>query len=154
MDRKVLLFKHILITFVTKFWTNPIAQKYLVSPALGTSHIMILRSSAVSDRRDIFLDPPDLFSCNQSYELGWIILQSPHVVVRGNKSDTSCQNSSHWRKDISGQLKMNWLISQISQSSVCPCDSYVHLRQFTIYWNVIFIYRNIHLFLSFKSSPL
>lgn len=93
-------------------------QKYLVRPALGTSHIMILRSSTVSDRRHIFLDPPDLFSCNQSYELGWIILQSPHVVVRGSKSDTSCQNSSHWRKWIDGQLKINWFVFS-NQSVFC-----------------------------------
>lgn len=101
-------------------------QKYLGSLALGTSHIMTLRSSAVSDRRHIFLDPPDLFSCNQPYEFRRIILQSPHVVVRGSKSHASCQNSSYRRKHLRGQLnKSNHLFPQISHCPLCSC-CYLH----------------------------
>lgn len=124
-------------------------QNYLGSPALDTSHIMILRSSAVSDRRHIFLDPPDLFSCNQPYEFRRIILQSPHVVVRGSESDASCQNSSHWRKHLSGQLKINWFVFS-NQSFFCflpwflltsevvyyilECSFYIYICIFICFW--------------------
>lgn len=38
----------------------------------------------MSDKRHIFLDPLDLFSCNQPYEFRRIIFQSPNVVVKGS----------------------------------------------------------------------
>lgn len=123
-------------------------QKYLGSSPLCTSHTMKLRSTAISDKKHIFLDPSDLFSCNQPYEFRRIILQSPSVVVRGSRSGASCQNSRHWRKHLSGWLKINcFLFSKISHSSVCCYHSYLHLRQFTIYLNVIFTY--IHIFICF-----
>lgn len=156
MDRKVLIYKHIQITFVTKILNKSYCKsRNMGSPALGTPHIMILRSSAVSNRRYIFLDPPDLFSCNRPYEFRRIILQSPHVVVRGSKSNASCQNSSHWRKHLSGQLKINWFIFS-NQSFFCLLPWFLLISE-VVYYILecsFHIYIHFHLFLSFKSSPL
>lgn len=130
-------------------------HKYLGSPALGTSHIIIWRSSAESDRRHIFLDPPDLFSCNQPLEFRRIILQSPHVVVRGSKSDASCQTNSHWRRHLSGQLKINWFIFS-DQSFFCLL-LWLLLTSEVVYYILeccFYVYIHFHLFLSCKSTPL